>query len=136
MNNTNIFEQASRMKFRFPSPLGPLATEDLWQLPLTSATGKANLNDIGKALNKQVRDTGEENFVPVAGQTASDTTKIVALDIVKRVIEVKLAENAAKASVEATKTQNQRILEILAQKQDHALTEKTEDELRAMLAPV
>ena len=47
----DIFEQASRLKLRFPSPLGTLSTEDLWHLPLTSTTGKANLNDIGKALN-------------------------------------------------------------------------------------
>jgi hypothetical protein len=131
---TNIFEQASRKALRFPTAKGLLTTEDLWSLPLR--TGAANLNDIAKVLSKQVRDAGEEEFVPTAGRVSGTTNASLSLEVVKRIIEVRLAEDAAKATVEATKAQNQRILEILAQKKDASLTEKTEDELRAMLVPV
>ena len=47
----NIFEQASRNKLRFDTNIkGVISTEDLWDLPLTSDTGRVNLDDIAKAL--------------------------------------------------------------------------------------
>jgi hypothetical protein len=37
----NIFEQATRAKIRFSTPVGMLSVEDLWDLPLTSTQGQA-----------------------------------------------------------------------------------------------
>ena len=58
-----MFEKATRRKLRFTSAAGLLSTEDLWDLPLTSATGKANLDDIAKALNRRLKDAEEVSFV-------------------------------------------------------------------------
>ena len=57
------FEKASRIRLRFDTPQGSLTVEDLWQLPLTSRTGRANLDDIAKSLNRQLKETAEESFV-------------------------------------------------------------------------
>lgn len=43
-----MFIKASRTKLRFESPKGLLSVEDLWDLPLISTMGKANLDDIAK----------------------------------------------------------------------------------------
>ena len=47
----NIFEQATRQAFRFESPKGFLTVEDLWNLPLTNNTGRANLDGINAGIN-------------------------------------------------------------------------------------
>jgi hypothetical protein len=68
----NLFLVASRSKFRFNTASGTITTEDLWDLPLSS--GKANLDDIAKALNKQLKDASEEqSFVKPAAAKTTET---------------------------------------------------------------
>ena len=42
-----LFIKAARKKFRFPSKVGMLNVENLWDLPLTSAN-KASLDDTAR----------------------------------------------------------------------------------------
>lgn len=125
-----MFEQASRLKVRFESPKGLLAVEDLWDLPLTSVRG-ANLNDIAKGLNRELKNADDEDFVNRAAKT--DTVLKLKFDIVKHVIDVRLAENLA-ARTEAERVERKaRVLEIIAEKQDAALKDKSIEELTAMV---
>lgn len=94
-----MFQQASRLQLRFSSPKGELTTEDLWLLPLTSATGKANLDDIAKGLFRALKS--DENVSFVAPERKSDPRTQLAFDIVKHIIDVRVAENAAAAAAAA-----------------------------------
>lgn len=125
------FEKASREKVRFATVQGQLSVEDLWTLPLTSARS-ANLNDIAKALNKELKESGEEDFV----NDVKKPSVIASLkfDIVKRVIEVKVKERDEAATSAKRKAEKQRILELIEKKQGAALEAKSEDELKALLA--
>jgi hypothetical protein len=125
----DIFEKASRQKLRFASPRGQLSVEDLWDLPLTGKS--ANLDDIARDLHKRLQDSPNISFVSKA--SAADETLKLAFDVVKHVIEVRLAENAAAAVARENAAKKQRILEILNQRQDDALRNASEDELRKML---
>jgi hypothetical protein len=88
-----MFEDAIRQKIRFDSPKGLLTAEDLWDLPLQSTvSGKANLDDIARALHKQLKNGDDVSFVSTA--TKSDPTVQLKFDIVKYVIEQKMKENA------------------------------------------
>jgi len=59
----SLFETASKNKLRFSSIKGNLTTEDLWDLPLTSKSGRICLDNIAKQLYKELKDSTEESFV-------------------------------------------------------------------------
>jgi hypothetical protein len=125
-----MFEKASRAKLRFASPKGDLTAEDLWDLPLTSNTGKANLDDIARSLHRELKDSDEVSFVtPASG--ASETTQL-AFDIVKHVIEVRIAERDAAALKTERAAKKQQILEIISKKETEGLMGASLDELREM----
>lgn len=130
-----MFAFATRKKFRFDTCKGQVTVEDLWDLPLTSDNGRPNLDDIAKELYKKMKDESEMSFVKPTSQVNKEFNIIKAkFDIVKHIIDVKLAEAEAAKKAKETKARNQRILEIIAQKEDEALASKSKEELLAMLA--
>lgn len=127
-----MFEKASRLKLRFPSPKGALTVEDLWDLPLTSSTGKANLDDLARQLQQSLESQKVGSFVTKA--SSADVRTQLQFDIVLRVIEVRLAENEAAAQREAARAKKQQIMEIISRKETEALSGASLDDLRAMLS--
>lgn len=124
-----MFEEASRLKLRFDTGMGFVTVEDLWDIPLT---GRGfDLDDLAKSLNRAVKDSEEESFV-VKKNTEN---KILSLkfDIVKHVIKTKLEEAEESEKAAEVKAKKQRILAILADKQDEELKSKSADELKDLL---
>jgi hypothetical protein len=126
-----MFEKASRLKIRFDSPKGPLEIEDLWDLPLRSDTGKANLDDIARALNKILKSQEDESFVTTSKPV--DNVLQLKFDIVKHVIVTRLAENDAASKARENAERKQKILGIIAAKQDEALAKMSVEELSKMV---
>jgi len=129
-----IFEQATRLKLRFESPKGFLAVEDLWDLPLTTTipANRACLNEVAKAINRQLKDSAEEDFVnPV---TQADERLQLKLNIVKHIIAVKQVEIAAAHAASEKRQKKERLLELIARKQDEKMAGQSEEELQKMLA--
>lgn len=116
-----MFEKASRLKLRFKSVNGLVSVEDLWDVPLT------HLDSIAKALRKELREN-EESFI---SETKKNTTNELAFEIVKQVIEVRLAEKEEKKAAAEKAAKKQRLLEILENKQNASLENLTEEQLRA-----
>lgn len=125
-----MFEKASRQKLRFESAKGTLAVEDLWDLPLTSQTGKANLDEIARQLYKKVKENTEISFVT---PTAEDSESQQKLDIVKHIIDVRLRETEAASQARIKAETKQKILEIMDRKKDEALSNASLEELQARL---
>lgn len=125
-----MFEQATRNKDRFETSQGLLTVEDLWDLPLTSARGRANLDDIARSLSKRLKETETESFVIKAPKADETTQRKFA--VVKHIIEVRLAENEAAATIRANKEKRQQLLALIAQKENEQLQGHTLEELRAM----
>lgn len=125
------FEKAVRQKLRFPSIRGLLTTEDLWDLPLTSKNG-LDLNSVAQAVNAEVKASGEESFV--GEPTPASTVAVLKLDVVKAVIAVKIAERDAEVTRKQKREKRDRLLELLANKEDAALAELTPDQIREQLA--
>ena len=124
MSDVNaLFLTAARSKFRFGSSAGQLSTEDLWDLPL-SGRG-ANLDEIARALHKGLKDAdGDISFVKPAVKT---TVELQAkFDIVKYVIDTKMADEEKAAT-------KQKLLAKLAEKQDKALDNLSEEQIKAMI---
>jgi len=129
-----MFEKASRLKLRFDTPQGSLTVEELWELPLTSKPGKANLDDIARGLNRLLREAGDdESFVKATAVRGASETNKLRFELVKYVIQVRLAESEALSKAQANRAQKHRILELIAQKQDAALSEKSIEDLTAMV---
>ena len=124
MTTTNIFEYAVRNKVRFPFK-GMISVEDLWDLSLT------NLDSIYKTLNKQVKQSEEESLLKT--KTSVDTELEVQIAIVKHIVSVKLAEKEAAEKASAKKAQKQKIMSIIATKENEALQNSSIDDLKKML---
>ena len=120
----NIFEYATRNKIRF-SFRGLISVEDLWDLSLT------NLDSIYKELNKQSKQSEEESLLNI--KTQEDELLNVQIEIVKHIVSVKLAEKEAREKASAKKAQKQKIMSIIAAKQDAALQNSSIDDLKRML---
>lgn len=124
-----MFEKASRLRVRFTTPQGAISVEDLWDIPLTSTTGKANLNDIAKGLNNKLKND-DEDFVAV--KKPSSIYDKLSFDIVKHVIAVRISENEAMAIAKANKDKKQQILSLIASKENEALAGQSLDDLRKL----
>ena len=122
---TNIFKYAAKKALRFPYK-GIISTEDLFDLDMN------DLDIVYKTLKKQQKASDEESLIDE--KTTEDKELEVKLAIVKEIFDDKkaAAEKAKKAA--ANKIKNQKILEILAKKENEALENMTEEELKAQLA--
>lgn len=125
-----MFEKAARLKLRFSTPTGLLTTEDLWDLPLEN--GRANLNDIARAVSKQIKETQEESFV--SPRSSVNTELDLQLDILKHVIKVRQDEAQSKLLAKQKREQRQKILALIDQKKEDALSAKSADELEKLLS--
>jgi restriction endonuclease S subunit len=124
MTTTNIFEYAVRNKVRFPFK-GMISVEDLWDLTLT------NLDSVYKTLNRQIKQSEEESLLTI--KTSVDTELEIQIAIVKHIVSVKLKEQEAREKATAKKAQKQKIMSIIAAKEDEALQNSSVDDLKKML---
>lgn len=120
-----IFEKASRIKLVIKASNGVLKVEDLWDLSLEA------LDAIAKSLNKQIKDGTEESYIKA--KTETNTLLQLRFDIVKHIIDVKLAEAAAAVTAAEKRRKRQVLLKRIAEVQDEALTKKSLEELQKEL---
>ena len=133
-----MFEKASRAKLRFETALGALSVEDLWDLPLLSDKRRNGvcLDGLAQALSRELKESDVESFVlkqPTA-ESAPRRKLQLAFDVVKHVIDVRLAEQTAAENAEKARQKKQKIMEIIAGKEDEALKGSSVEELRTLLA--
>lgn len=121
----HIFEKASKSHLRFNTSMGTLNVEDLWDIPLEK------LDTLAVNLKKEVEDDNTVSFIHE--NKTIDPTLQLSFDIVKRVIEIRLAERTAKKKAAENRAQKARIMELIAKKQDEAFSEKSLEELRGEL---
>lgn len=124
MEVNKMFEVAVRNKFRFPFR-GTISVEDLWDLSVQQLDG------IFKTLKSQEKKVQEESLLDT--RTPEDEILMTKIEIIKYIVNVKLSEARQAERARELHDQKQKILGILADKQDEDLRNKTPDELRAML---
>jgi hypothetical protein len=123
-----MFEQASRLRLRFGTERGQLSVEELWQLPLT---GEVSLDAIAIELDKQTQSTSKSFVNP---EHMTDPVVQLRFDIVQHVILVRLAEKKKADEARETAAKKQKLLGILARREDAELEGSSPDELRRMIA--
>jgi hypothetical protein len=128
-----MFEKATRQKLRFASSVGLLSAEDLWDLPLTAGFKKPNLDHLARGIYNDLKGKEEVSFV----ETRPDPEKAeleLKLKIVKHIISVKLDEKKKAEEASANAVRKQKLLAALEQKQEGALANMSEEDLKAELA--
>ena len=123
----NMFEYATRNKVRFPFK-GQISVEDLWDLRTD------DLDTVFKTLNRQVKQSEEESLLVT--KTAEGTALDVQIAIVKHIFDIKMQEANARLLDKERKAQKQKIMAILANKQEQELQNKSVDELQKMLEEI
>jgi CHASE3 domain sensor protein len=107
-----------------------IGVEDLWDLPLSSTVGKPNLDDIAKEVNRDLRSTQEESFV--SKETKGNEILQLKLEVLKSIIQVKLAENETAAKSRENAEKKQAILALIAQKKGEQLAGTSLEDLMKM----
>jgi hypothetical protein len=124
MEIENIFERAAKQKLRFPCR-GSISTEDLYDLRVEE------LDRLFKVLNAKVKIEAEESLLKPKEKTSTELDLQIA--IVRHIVEGKLADAEEKKNLAAKRAQKQKLLEILSEKQDMDLRNKSVEELTKML---
>lgn len=120
-----MFEYATRNKVRFPFK-GLISIEDLWDLSLTE------LDSIYKTLNKKVKQANEESLLNT--KSKEDKTTEIQIEIIKYIVTIKQEEAARSMAAAERRAKKQKILEVLAAKEDASLQDKSPEELQKMLS--
>ena len=120
----NLFEIASREKYRFPYK-GLISVEDLWDLTMPQ------LDSVYKALSKEVKTQGEDSLMI---EVTTDKKLTNMIEIVKYIFSVKQQEADARKTAAENKRKRERIAEVLAQKEDEALHNMSADELKKLMS--
>lgn len=130
----SIFEQASREKVRFQTQVGAVSVEDLWDLPLSSKTNKPNLDDIAKGLYKELKNNEDAvSFVNKPATSSQTKREQLKFDIVMHIINVRLEENKVAAKTRENAEKRQKIMEILADREENTLKTASTEDLNKML---
>lgn len=131
----DIFETASRKKLRFPTAIGDLTVEQIWDLPLTATNDRTNLDGLARETNRELKSLAEESFVDEKPDPRKDDLALK-LDILKHVIGIRLAErDSAKKAVENAE-RKKRLLAALAAKDEQDLAGMSREDIEAEIAKI
>ncbi len=120
-----MFEEATKNKYRFPSNVGMINVEDLWDLPAS------HLDTIYKKLNKQLKQSEEESLLVVT--SAADKELEDKIAIVKHIFLAKALEADERLHAKERKEKKQYLLSLLQQKQDETYKSKSVEELQELI---
>ncbi len=119
-----MFEVALKNKFRFPFK-GMVNTEDLYDLSVR------DLDTIFKTLNTEMKKVKEESLLTT--KSKEDSELEAKIEIVKGIFTEKVKEQEERKLAKENAEKKQRIMELINNKQEAELANRTIDELKNML---
>lgn len=122
----NIFVLASRTQLRFDLQ-GNITTEQLWKVDPN------NLINYEEQLTEVVEGYGKSTRRKAGRKTKEQEMNELRLAIVSYVLDIRLKEQEDAKTAAADKLHNQKIMDLIAEKQDDSLKNMSVDELKALL---
>ena len=120
-----MWEKAIRLKVRWVHNKGFVGPEDLWVIPLEE------INTMYKGLRAEQKMNDEDSLL---GSPAKITDMLdLKIAILKRVVEVRLAEQNAIAQTALRRAEKDKLLAILADKEDEELRGKSAADIRKLI---
>lgn len=132
MNNADIFARATRSKLRFPSDIGLISVEDLWDLPLTtSSRKKASLENVGNFLLRRQAQFDTGSILTTTEPSPEKEAADLAVEVIRYIVAVREAENQAKTLAAAQASERARLDGVIA---DREAKETPLEDLKAQRA--
>jgi hypothetical protein len=122
-----MFKQASKLKLRFQTNRGLLSMEQLWDLK------QNELSDAVKQVKKVLKKSDDDELSFLEDSKTVDVENQLRFDILKDIYLTKKKEAEELRDQAANKENNQKILAIIAEKQEGALKEMSIDDLKKLL---
>lgn len=122
-NADKMFERASKIKLRFPYK-GLIMVEDLWDLP------SRDLDAIYRAASKELKSMQEDSLMEK--KPAGGSVLELQIGIIKHIYAVKQEDAEKQEKALVRKEQIRQLDDIIAQKENTALSEKSLDDLKKM----
>lgn len=127
----NVFLEATKTKLRVPTSMGALSVEQLWDLNLSKLA--VLIRNVKKNLASTSNDS-ELSFLDLeVSVTAQERENQLIFDILKEIYLFKKNEKDMANQEREKREFNQKVLELIKEKQENGLKEKSIEELMAML---
>ena len=128
-----LYKKAAQVKLRIQTCKGLLSVEDIWGLSLANLD--ASIRSLAPAVKNTQTADSDLDFLSSNSETKSEETSLLELsfEILKDVYMTKKEEANAKAKARETKEFNQKIMGLIAEKQENSLKDKSVEELMAMI---
>lgn len=123
---SELFKEATKQHLRFNLGNGDVTTEDLWEFPLT------RLDAAYSQVHQELEQSKQVSLL--SPKTTNNKLLELKLEIIKAVVEAKLADKEAKETKALRAAQAAVIREKLAAKQGEALDSLSVEELEKQLA--
>lgn len=124
----DIYKQASRVGLRIATPKGMLSVEQLWTLSQNNLA-----SSIKEAKSNLKTSEGEDELGFLEETNSADPIAQLCFDILKDVYLTKKSEAEAIRDAASIKAHNQKILGLIAEKQEEGLKGMSIAELEAQL---
>ena len=118
------YKLATKQRLRFTFK-GQLTTEQLWDLSLE------DLDALAVSLQAELDESSKKTFLKKT--SSKDKTAKLKFDVVLDVLDTKAEEAQLATEAAENKKHNEKILALIAEKQDDSLKGKTVEELEALL---
>lgn len=122
-----MYKQASKLKLRFVTSVGVLSTDQLWDLSQT------NISNAIKAVKKVLKKNDDDELSFLEDTKVVDVENQLRFDILKDIYLTKKKEAEELRNVAETKEHNQKILSLIAEKQDSKLKDMSIEDLEKLL---
>ena len=122
-----MYKQAGKIGLRIATNRGPLSVEQLWQL------NQVELSNSIKAVKKVLKKNDDDELSFLEDTKIVDIENQLRYDILKDVYLTKKKENEEIRNAADIKAHNQKILTLIAEKQDDSLKGMSIEELEKQL---
>lgn len=119
------YKSASKAKLRFQTSRGVLSVEQLWDLSLE------DLDSLAVSLEAAHKESGKKSFLNKT--SVKDKMAKLAFDVALDILNSKVEDNEAALEAIETKQFNEKILNLIAEKQDDNLRGLSIAQLKAKL---
>ena len=119
-----MYKEATKLKLRFTTTRGTLATEQLWDLSIDA------LDKLAIEAEKAYKDSGKKSFV--VKKSKKDKLLKLKFDIILDILTTKVEEKEEQQNALEVKRHNERIDELIMKKKEEQLAGLSVEELEKL----